>query len=568
MWLLRATLLLYIAPLVADAHKAADGVAWPWSPVVTTTYGSVRGERKGNLDVFTKVPFATPPTGALRFKTAVPPSPWRGVKDARAAISPMCAQMRTAGTYMGSEDCLYLHVTAPVRRKGAAPLPVMFWIFGGGYTIGSADEFGFYDAKNFAEKHQVVVVQPNYRVGVFGFLAHEVFRHEDPHNSTGNMGVQDQRLALEWTRDNIARFGGDPKRVLIFGESAGAFSVCWHLVNPLSRGLFHAAIMESGTCSATQFFMDATVATTFGDIFATEHVGCNATALGQEGFLRCMRGKKTKEVMDSIPGAFNPNWPAKQREARGLAVLPPAMPDLAPIMPWGPVIDGTDTGLRQMPQRLLDQGLGNYVPTILGTNRDEGNLFIPAIPFIKGLEGHVAYPYSDEDVTFIAKHFFPRNYSEVLAMYTKAAFNNSNIQRISQMITHDFFACASRRAATAISAHGAPAWLYQFNYSAHWKDNQLMGDYHSSEMYFVWGNEWPALVHHFNAKDWQMSDTFGKFWSQLARNGTVNTVGPGQPGFWPPHDTKTMLHAAMDVPFRIGEKLFKKYCDFWDQQKE
>jgi len=314
--------------------------------------------------------------------------------------------------------------------------------------------------------------------------------------------------------------------------------------------------------------MDYTVATRFGDIFSTEHVGCNATALGQEGFLGCMRAKKTEEVMDSVSTAFNPNWPGPPGGSKATGALPPAMPDLAPIMPWGPVIDRTDTGLRALPQRLLYRGLGSDVPTIQGTNRDEGNLFIPAIPLIKGLEGRVKFPYTDEDMLFVAKHFFPLNYSYVLDMYPKAEFNNSNVERLSKMMTHDFFACASRRAATAIAAHGAPAWLYQFNYSAHWADNKLMGDYHSSEMYFVWGNEWPAVVHHFNANDWLMSDTFGRYWSQLARNGTVNTVEPGQPGYWPKHDPRTLLHAAMDVPFRVGENLDKEYCDFWDQQTE
>ena len=152
------------------------------------------------------------------------------------------------------EDCLYLDVYAPAGATPASNLPVMFFIYGGGFVFGDSYEFGFYDGKHIAKQHNVILVAANYRLSSFGFMALPQLMTES--GTTGNYGVQDQRFALQWVQQNIRQFGGDPNRVTIFGESAGAMSVCYHVASPASAGLFHAAIVESGTASSPEFFVD------------------------------------------------------------------------------------------------------------------------------------------------------------------------------------------------------------------------------------------------------------------------------------------------------------------------
>lgn len=276
----------------------------------------------------------------------------------------------------------------------------MCYYVGGAYILGDGYEFGLYDPRNLVKKQDVIIVTFNYRLHVFGFLAHPALANEDPNHSTGNYAMQDQRAALQWVQANIASFGGNPKQVTIFGESAGAFSVCYHLASPASKGLFQAAIMESGSCDTTDFFQSYELATTFGSLF-TAAVGCNSTSMSEPQFLSCIRSKSTAELTLSISTWLEPNWPngvtssgevsAPTRAEWSVADLPPAqspfvanhpsalrrmlsvyshqlkttqepavrratlargvptssgfgvnplVPNLAPAMPWGPAIDG------------------------------------------------------------------------------------------------------------------------------------------------------------------------------------------------------------------------------------
>lgn len=188
----------------------------PSDAVVKTDMGQVQGELQDGVFVYHSIPFAAPPTGDLRFRPPEPVQPWEGVKDVRG-FKPICPQLRIIGDLALSldEDCLYLNVYVP-ETDGSRPLPVMFWIFGGGYVLGDGDEFGFYDGKNLAKEHEVIVVAPNYRLDAFGFLALPELQNEDPNNSTGNMALRDQQAALRWTQKNIAAFGGDPDRYVAY----------------------------------------------------------------------------------------------------------------------------------------------------------------------------------------------------------------------------------------------------------------------------------------------------------------------------------------------------------------
>jgi para-nitrobenzyl esterase len=214
---------------------------------VKTKSGKVAGKADGQVRVFLGIPYAQPPVGPLRWKPPAPAAKWQGVRQA-TAFGSHCMQLpifkdmvfRDPGD---SEDCLTLNVWTPAANKNAK-LPVMVWIYGGGFMGGGSSE-PRQDGTNLA-KNGVVVVSMNYRLGIFGFFAHPDLTSESPHKASGNYGLMDQTAAIKWVRDNIAAFGGDPAKVTIFGESAGSFSVSSQMASPLAKGLFIRAIGESG----------------------------------------------------------------------------------------------------------------------------------------------------------------------------------------------------------------------------------------------------------------------------------------------------------------------------------
>ena len=216
---------------------------------VRTANGVLEGvlSADGKVRVFKGIPYAAPPVGPLRWKAPQPAASWTGVRKA-AEFGPRCMQGRIYDDMIfrdngPSEDCLYLNVWMPAA-PAEARLPVMFWIYGGGFAAGSSSE-PRQDGGNLSRKG-VMIVSLNYRLGVFGFFSHPDLARESDRNAAGNYGLLDQVTALEWVHKNIAAFGGDPDNVTIFGESAGSFSVSALMASPLSRGLFRQAIGESG----------------------------------------------------------------------------------------------------------------------------------------------------------------------------------------------------------------------------------------------------------------------------------------------------------------------------------
>ena len=314
-------------------------------PVMQTSYGPVTGETVDGVDIFRSVPFAAPPVGSLRFSSPQPPTPWTSPLDVRGLPRP-CPQLKIDGNiFVGGEDCLYLSVFRPSGRPAdAPPLPIMTWIFGGAYVLGDIWEFGWYDGAALARTQGVIVVAANYRVGPFGFFASTALAAESANGgSTGNAALLDQVMALEWVRDNAIEMGGAPENVTIFGESAGAFSVAWHIASPRSAGLFSAAISESGSFDTPQFFQPLDEAVDFNSVYSTA-LGCTGDSAAQ---LTCMRGLSAEHIMLSLADMLNPNWPnvgptgdaARKFASQLLADLPAklgetaALPALAPLMP-------------------------------------------------------------------------------------------------------------------------------------------------------------------------------------------------------------------------------------------
>lgn len=534
--------ILLLLPLVASEYVE-----------VKTSNGVVKGLVENGVNVFHSIPFAIPPIGDFRFKSSLKlAEKWEGVKDV-TGLPNICPQAKiTSLFHLGDEDCLYLHIYAPSGSNSSSNLPVLFWLFGGGYSVGDGYEFGSYDGKKFAEEHNVVIVSPNYRVGPMGFLAHKYLKNENPHHSTGNMGVQDQRLALEWAQENIAEFGGNPKSVTIFGESAGAFSVCWHLASPASKGLFHGAIAQSGSCDSPQFFLKEEAQMKFGSEYAAAF-GCNDTLLTETGFLDCIRGKKTEEVMNGITSWLNKDWPGERNATN--------IPALAPIMPWGPVVDYTRVGTWDVPQKIFEKGLGSRVPTIFGTNKDEGTVFVPMVGILTNL-ADVSFPMTQIGLNKTLTYFYGGNeelVNDVLEMYPLADYGTQD-SRAAAILRDCFFTCSMRRAARALSKYHPKTFLYHFEYPLHWEPEKMFGDYHGSDIDFVWGNLDSSIIHPVNSKDLEMSRIFQKYWANFARYGV-----PSKNKDWPPYDSKNKLNIVLTTPPDIQTNLEGFVCDFWDK---
>ena len=232
-----------------DLPVPATPSRWEGNPVVSTEYGYLRGYPDAADTISWKgVPFASPPVGQLRWKAPVDPEPWTGIREAGHYSDP-CVQYSPLGRgkIIGSEDCLYLNVWRPETAE--QDLPVYVWIHGGGNSIGSANMVPDYEGYNLASRGNLVFVSINYRLGPFGWFAHPSLRtgeSGDEYNDSGNFGTLDIIQALKWINRNIGFFGGDPDRVTIAGESAGAFNVTSLLVSPQAAGLFHGAVSQSG----------------------------------------------------------------------------------------------------------------------------------------------------------------------------------------------------------------------------------------------------------------------------------------------------------------------------------
>jgi len=319
-------------------------------PRVTIDTGTLEGLDSAGVVVFRGIPYAAPPVGALRWRPPQPPKHWTGVRPA-SQLGHNCIQHRpyddinpfTAGV---SEDCLYLNVWTNSLDARAPRRPVMVWIHGGGFFAG----FGGEERHNGARLAQkgAVVVTLNYRLGPFGFLAHPALAAESPHHAAGNYGLLDQIAALKWVQRNIARFGGDPSRVTIFGESAGGMSVGSLLASPLAKGFFQRAILESGTGVGV-------------GINSRDTAQATALRLGESLGVRGVGADAARRLR-----ALNPDTVL----AASLHLGPPGAPAF-----W-PVVDGW-----VLPHALdstLAGGAANLVPVIAGSNRDEGDEWMGA----------------------------------------------------------------------------------------------------------------------------------------------------------------------------------------------
>ena len=468
-----------MAAILAAIVAAQPGLAAP----VRTGDGLLEGVRQGDILVYKGVRFAAPPVGELRWRPPQPASPWSGVRNADA-FQPGCIQPTSplpAGQGPFSEDCLYLNVWRPTMARG--PLPVMLWFYGGGFRTGSAS-WDLFDAAALA-RHGVMVVTFNYRLGVLGFLAHPDLTRESPHHASGDYGEMDAIAALKWIRRNAAVLGGDPRRVTLFGQSAGASMISDLLVSPEARGLFSGAIGESN-----------------GDFYPPD------TLVG---------GPKSLARAEALGADFAASLGAPSVEA--LRKLPPER--FLPGPGWArPIVDGWI--LPRNAYQAFAAGQQADVPMLVGSNGEEWNFpaLSPSISAAKlqsDLDGgfkpfgdriRAAYPFSTDEEAWRAQLDF---YSDL--GYRWQIWNWARLQ-----------------AETGKS----PVYYYLFQQPEPLKDAEVrrrLGAPHASELYFVFQNDRDPRFE-WTPKDLELSKQMAAYWTNFAKRGDPNGEGlPGWPAF-------------------------------------
>ena len=511
--------------------------------VVSTRNGFIRGlgpgdERpqqagpdKGAACVYLGIPYAAPPVGDLRWKPPQHRAPWAPA-ILNATSLRQCPQISApslpAGVVSGNEDCLWLNVWTPLRPAGAR-LPVLVWFHTGAFQAANALNAAAI-GERFAQERNVVIVAPNYRLGPFGFLAHGALTLEDPaRRSSGNYGLLDQRAALVWVRDHIAAFGGDPQNVTIAGTSAGSHSVSLHLVSPGSGGLFHRAIMQSG--SASFRWPGATEAEAEGLQFA-QALGCPDV----RSAAACLRSKTMDQVLRALP------------VDQAKFVEPAAVS-------WGPIVDGIE--IPDQPRALYRLGRFTRVPTIIGVNGDEGWVYADR-SFPVGLD---AVQYEDA-----VRSEFGSDAPAVLRQYPANAFPSAK-DALARLTGDAEYVCEARRVARLMSQTGLNVYFYSFEYTV---DAVMPGRaFHGLEPNLLFGNNFGAPSNHMLAPaDLALFDTMSTYWRRFAETGNANA--PGEAVRWPTFrvDRYPILsdrYLVLDNVVKAANRLRDRECSFWDR---
>ena len=480
-----------------------------------TENGKIRGTRHHvhgkAVEVFYGIPFAQPPLGNLRFKAPIQIDPWDDVLDAtNKPRTCMQGYDYMLGNFSGAqvwnpntephEDCLYLNVWVPRVREPYANKAVMAWIYGGGFYSGSPS-LQIYEAKYLAVENDVIVISLQYRVGALGFLT---LGHPE---APGNVGLLDQRMALEWIQRNVNYFGGNPKNVTIFGESAGAVSVGLHLLSPTSRGLFNRAILQSGAPQTFWGTINMGEAERRSRVFAG-YLGCKVDLPSAE-LIDCLR----KVPMSSFPDAqWNPDI------VEGIVQFP-----------FLPVVDGNF--LVETPIESLKAGRFKKTPLLIGSNENEGSYFLI---YNNGFFHHnkeslisrAQFKLVMEDIFLYYPHYPHRlnNFGRDAIMHHYTYWLDPDNQtfirdRIENSVADLHFICTVNELGLNYANAGYDVYYYWFSHRSTvspWA--KWMGVMHGDEINFIFGEPLNSSLE-YTHEEKELSKKMMRFWTNFAKTG-------------------------------------------------
>lgn len=459
-------LLVLALPLSGIAQLAAP---------VKVQQGLVQGAVENGLSVFKGIPFAAPPVGELRWKAPQAPESWEGVKTVtQFAPAPFQGGNPPSGK---SEDCLYLNIWSPAKTP-KDNLPVLVWIYGGGFSFGSTSE-PVYSGENLAKKG-VILVSVAYRVGQMGFLAHPELSAESPNHVSGNYGLLDMIAGLQWIQKNIKAFGGNPDKVTIFGESAGGIAVSMLCASPLAKGLFHGAISQSGG--------------SFGPYRSTTYPGENLKLLA-------FAEKQGLEFMEKAG-------------AQSLADLRKMPADKLPMgfgMPgaW-PIIDGYVIPDDQ--HILYQKGQYNHTPILIGYNSDEGASFSP--------------PKTPQNYIDGTNKRYGKFADDLIKAYP---VGETNVPKTSRDLARDAAFGWHTWSWARLQAQNSKAKVYYYYFDQHPdfpadSPRYGYGSPHGQDVGFVFGHLNPSSTES-TPTDTNISETIMTYWTNFAKNGNPNGKG-------------------------------------------
>ena len=500
-------------------------------PTVSIAQGDIKSgiDRKdNNILLFNGLPYAAAPVGDLRWRPPAPAPGWDGLRDGRS-FGPECLQRRTgsaefyndivkglglswpiqklvAALYRNtpppneSEDCLYLNVrTGNLANEELQP--VMVWLHGGSHQTGSGSSDIYQD--NGLVRNGIVLVTINYRLGPFGYMAHPALSADDPRGVSGNYGLLDQIAALEWVRDNIEAFGGDPSNVTVFGESAGAQSVSELMAAPASKGLFHKGILQSGASTYNANMLDAAI---------PERLSMHQA--GVEFLHGLADADADAATLRSIPGPALVNQIANNPEYRDYLL---------------PTADGVV--IPEIIGAAIMQGNIGAIPILAGYNGDEGTLFYDEINAPTVLK----VPFPDQHAARLQTLYDIYGVEDgdvLVAEYGLQAEQNYTAGAI-DMLGDDLFGVHMRYLPKSLNELDQPSWLYQFN-RLPLSEKQTLGAFHAAEISFVFDSHSPFLER--TAADDELTIAMGRYWTNFAKTGNPN--GAGLPD-WPQYDPDT-----------------------------
>lgn len=524
-----------VAGVAAQGQRKAQ-------PEVVTKYGHLQGMSISvegidqPVNVFLGIPFAKPPVGALRFSPPQPAEPWGSVRDA-TSHPPMCLQdLEWVDIFLKmlkinvpsmtvSEDCLYLNIYTPDTK---AKLPVLFWIHGGALVNGGASP---YDGSALSAYGNVVVVVIQYRLGLAGFFS------TGSEDARGNWGLLDQVAALQWVQENIEHFGGDPNSVTIFGESAGAFSVGALILSPLSKGLFHGAISESGVVDIPGLITDNP------EVLARKVANTSGCESSSSALVRCLRSQPEDKMR-----ALNDKLIQEM-------ILYPA------------VIDGEF--LLKSTEELLAAKEFNTVPYLLGMNNHEYGWVVPvAMNFPNLTDGMDRQTITAAlQQTGVLSKFSPEAQQSVLNEYLGDTEDPVQLRsRFQDLMGDAMFVMPALQIARIHRDSGAPVYFYEFQHRPSTvKDSKpdfVKAD-HGDEVVFVFGgpflNNFTTSLGQFTEEEKQLSRVIMMYWANFARNGNPNGKGLVE---WPRYEQKEE-YLELNLEQRKGEKLRRRQADLW-----